>query len=169
MNGRGQTEVYECADIQFRWLIRLPHNYVTTNEPRITIHTLAKSTFTLNAEQRLKRKKLFEEVFAAGKSLRTTHVSAFYKETTLPQNIHLQAAFSASKRKFKKAVDRNRLKRLMREAYRTQRNELENLLKTHNKQVAVVFVFTFTQVLSFAEVKKAVNILLENLQKLLAK
>jgi ribonuclease P protein component len=130
---------------------------------------LKTKTNTLNASQRLKRKKLFEEVFATGKSLRTPNVSVFYKETTLPQNIHLQAAFSASKRKFKKAVDRNRLKRLMREAYRIQRNELENLLKSHNKQVAVVFVFTFTQVLSFAEVKEGVNKLLHNLEKQFAK
>jgi ribonuclease P protein component len=126
---------------------------------------LANTPFSLNAEQRLKRKKLFEEVFATGKSLRTPIISVHYKETVLPQNIHLQAAFSASKRKFKKAVDRNKLKRLMREAYRLQRNELENVLKTHNKQAAVVFVFTFTQVLSFAEVKKSVNILLQNLEK----
>lgn len=97
--------------------------------------------------------------------MRTPNISVFYKETTLPEKIYLQAAFSASKRKFKKAVDRNRLKRLMREAYRTQRNELENLLKTHNKQVAIVFVFTFTQVLSFALVKKEINILLEKLVK----
>lgn len=97
--------------------------------------------------------------------MRTPHVSVFYKETSLPDGIYLQAAFSASKRKFKKAVDRNKLKRLMREAYRTQRNELQNVLKSHNKQVAIVFVFTFTQVLSFAEVKEEIRVLLEKLKK----
>jgi len=123
---------------------------------------------TLNAQQRLKRKKLFDEVFATGKSLRTPILSAVYKETALPDNVHLQAAFSASKRKFKKAVDRNKLKRLMREAYRTQRTPLENVLKTHNKQLAVVFVFTFTQIPAFAEVKQDINILLQKLEKQMA-
>jgi len=130
---------------------------------------LANTPFSLSAQQRLKRKKLFDEIFATGKSLRTPHIIAHYKELALPGEANLQAAFTASKRKFKKAVDRNTLKRLMREAYRTQRNELETVLKTQNKQLAVVFVFTFTQILSLDQVKETINILLQNLQKQLLK
>lgn len=130
---------------------------------------MANSPFSLGAQQRLKRKKLFDEIFATGKSLRTPHITAHYKEIILPGEANLQAAFTASKRKFKKAVDRNTLKRLMREAYRTQRNELETVLKTQNKQLAVVFVFTFTQILSLEQVKESINILLQNLQKQLLK
>ena len=104
---------------------------------------LTKKTYTLKADDRLKRKKLFDEVCTTGKSLRNPIISVFYKEITeqvlnsakenskiTKSTFHLQAAFTASKRKFKKAVDRNKLKRLMREAYRLQCTELKNVLKT---------------------------------------
>jgi len=125
---------------------------------------LATKTHSLNALQRLKRKKLFEEVFASPTTLRTPKITAFYKETELG-GIHLQAAFSVSKKKFKRAVDRNKIKRLMRESYRTQRSIFENLLKTHNKQVVVVFVFTFTKVPDFKEIKQIMWTILTGLVK----
>ena len=124
------------------------------------------TNFRLSSSSRLKRKKLFDEVFATGKSIRTAHISVFYKETVLPEGVNLQAAFTASKRKFKKAVDRNKLKRLMREAYRTQRNPLELELKASKRQIAVVFVYTSTLIIPFSEVKTSINNLLQKLEKL---
>jgi ribonuclease P protein component len=126
---------------------------------------LANKPNSLNASQRLKRKKLFDEVFAAAVAIRTPKISAFFKEVEMPEGIYLQAAFSVSKRRFKRAADRNKIKRLMREAYRTQRNALENVLKTHNKQLAVVFVFTFTKMPDFKEIKQITGAVLTTLHK----
>ncbi|HLP12661.1 MAG TPA: ribonuclease P protein component [Flavobacteriales bacterium] len=119
---------------------------------------------SLNADQRLKRKKLFDQIFAVPTAVRTPKISAFYTEADLG-GVHLQAGFSVSKKKFKRAVDRNKIKRLMREAYRTQRTNLENVLKTHNKQVAVVFVFTFTKLPDFKEIKQIMWTVLAGLVK----
>lgn len=50
-------------------------------------------------------------------------------------------AFTVSKSKFKRAVDRNRIKRLMREAYRTQKHSFLKKLEAENKTVALMFIY----------------------------
>ncbi len=54
----------------------------------------------------------------------------------------LQCGFGVSTRHFKKAVHRNRVKRLLREAWRLQKNELQQLLEYRQKQLAVFVIYT---------------------------
>ncbi len=55
---------------------------------------------------------------------------------------HLQAAFSASSKNFKKATDRNRIKRLMREAYRLQKLTFDATLQEKQQHLAVFIIYT---------------------------
>lgn len=120
---------------------------------------------SLKSSGRLKSKKLFEEVFSQGKWIKSNDISVVYLNVEPKPGIPLQAAFSVPKRKFKKAVDRNRLKRLLREAYRTQKQELEEVLKTSNKALVIVFVFTFTQLIEYDRVQTNVSQVLQTLLK----
>src|SRR5438309_2863389 len=69
---------------------------------------------------RLKSRKQIDELFARGKSIVVFPVRVSYRFFS-SEAIILQAAVSVSKKHFKKAVDRNRIKRLLREAYRLQK------------------------------------------------
>ena len=79
--------------------------------------------FSLGANERLKSAKAITALFEDGKAvshypLRLVFVAAPNAE------VPMQCAFSVSKRHFKKAVDRNKIKRLLRESYRKIKPEL---------------------------------------------
>ena len=75
----------------------------------------------------------------------------------------LQAGFTVSSRNFKKAVDRNRIKRLTRETYRLQKNQLQNQLQENHKSLAVFFIYTGKELPEYLELFEKVKIALEKL------
>ena len=75
----------------------------------------------------------------------------------LPESVPTQAAFSAAKRKFPRAVDRNAIKRQMREAWRHERGPLENALRELEAQWAIVLIFVGQEIPDAARCRKAVG------------
>lgn len=88
-----------------------------------------------------------------------------YRFVHLPQG-HLQAGFSASSRNFKKAVHRNRIKRLTREAWRLQKNELEKKLQQKDQQLALFFIYTAREVPDYRLVYEKMSIVVNRLLNL---
>jgi ribonuclease P protein component len=78
-------------------------------------------------------------------------------------NGSLQFGVGVSNRNFKRAVDRNRIKRLTREAWRLQKNELKERLKRINKQLNVFFIYIGKELPDFATVKDKVAVALKKL------
>src|SRR5579863_8424959 len=97
--------------------------------------------FTLGKAERLKSRKLIEQIFREGKGFTIFPYKVFYLlvEVGRPpkaggrqgsdSEAPLQAGFGASIRHFGRAVDRNRIKRLGREAYRVQKQPLLDHLR----------------------------------------
>ena len=85
---------------------------------------------TLGKEERLKSKKLIESLYQKGSSVKVFPLRMIFLQTAHTSNFPAQVGISVAKRNFKLAVDRNRIKRLMRESYRLQKgivyNHLEN-------------------------------------------
>jgi ribonuclease P protein component len=102
-------------------------------------------------------------LFLEGKSISLHPLRAIYLVT--PSNHLLQAGFTVSGKKFKKAVDRNRLKRLLRETYRLQKNDLETLLKYKGVKLIVFFIYTGKEIAEYEVVNKQMNAILTALQK----
>ena len=81
--------------------------------------------YTFKKEERLCSKKLLEELFNNGSSFLVYPFRITWLKSDLPAAVPAQVVIGVSKRKFKKAVDRNLLKRRIREIYRL--NKKENL------------------------------------------
>ena len=80
------------------------------------------------------------------------------------QATHFNLVLGVSSKNFKKAVDRNRIKRLTREAWRLQKNELEGKIESINgKQLNVFFIYTGKELPDFTTVKDKVAVALKKL------
>jgi len=77
--------------------------------------------FTLGKQERLKSRKLIEKLYKEGNSVKAFPLRMMYLQTNHTSDFPAQVGVSVPKRNFKKAPDRNRLKRLMRETYRLQK------------------------------------------------
>ena len=75
----------------------------------------------------------------------------------------LQAGFSVSTRNFKKAVDRNRIKRLMREGYRIQKTGLAEILQKKGKTLVFFFIFTGKELPEHDFIENKISLVIEKL------
>jgi len=84
---------------------------------------------TLGKEERLKSKKLIERLYKEGNSVKAFPLRMIFLQTEHTSKFPSQVGVSVPKRNFKRAVDRNRIKRLMRESYRLQKEIVYNNLE----------------------------------------
>ncbi len=109
--------------------------------------------------EKLKSSKTIENLFLKGK----THTKFPLKVFFLPDEnseVHL-AAFAVPKRNFKSAVDRNRVKRQLREAYRLNKQLLHEI---HGKKFVMLFLYLGKVKPQYAQLEKTMVRLLQKLQ-----
>ena len=88
--------------------------------------------YTLGKEERLKSRKLIERLYEEKNSVKAFPLRMIFLQTKHTSDFPAQVGVSVSKRNFKLAVDRNRIKRLMRESYRLQKESVyDNLDKPY--------------------------------------
>ena len=122
--------------------------------------------FTLHKDERLCSQKTIEELFTSGESFLAYPLKVVFLKTELPQSVPVQAAFTASKRNFKRAVKRNILKRRMREAYRLNKPSLYSELADKEVHLAIMFVYIAKDIVEYPVIDKA---MISAFKKLLAK
>lgn len=99
------------------------------------------SKFSYGKQEKLKSRKLIDQLFAGGKTFSVFPVKVFYLPVEEPLDNPVKAGVGVSTRHFKKAVDRNRIKRLLRESYRLEKQVLYDAVNTRQKRLAVFFLY----------------------------
>lgn len=102
-----------------------------------------------------------DELFVSGQTLTVFPFRLVWLETPLLADYPAQMAVSVSKRNFKHAVDRNRLKRLIREAYRKNKFTIYDMAQSLSKQYAIMIIYTGRKMVDYAEVESKIIITLK--------
>ena len=113
--------------------------------------------------ERLKHKKLFEGLFSTGQRSFKHPVLAIWSVVELPEDVPIQAGFVAAKKHYKTATQRNLIKRRMREAFRTQKHELEAKLRGKDKQIALLFITVKSDNISYEDLQPKILLLLRDI------
>ena len=135
-----------------------------------------KQRYKLGKMDRIKSRKSIELLFTEGKSFSIFPFRILYslspiEITTADSQVasddkKLQVGVTVSSRNFKRAVDRNRIKRLMREAWRLQKNELQLSPLLTNQSLKVFLIFTGKELPEYAMVHQKITSVITRLIKL---
>lgn len=117
---------------------------------------------TYSKIEKLKSKKLIEKLFSEGRSVSSYPLRMVYLQSEFDDNCISKVGVSVSKRHFKKAVDRNRIKRLMREAYRLNKSVFFNNITT---QYALMILYIGNEKPTYIEVEASIIKLFEKFVK----
>ena len=119
---------------------------------------------TLQKSERLTSRTSITQVYNKGK-----HLNAFpFKIVWIEEfdtEFGVKVVFSVPKRKFKRAVDRNQIKRFMREAYRLNKHDCINELKTHKKRISLFLVYLGKEIPTYEVSEDKIILLLNRLTK----
>tara|TARA_R110002051_G_scaffold159564_2_gene231041 strand:- start:57 stop:485 length:429 start_codon:yes stop_codon:yes gene_type:complete len=121
-----------------------------------------KLNFTYSKTEKLKSRKLFEQLFSEGKSIANYPLRLIYVKTELKEAISIKAGVTVSKRNFKSAVKRNRIKRILRESYRRNKSIVFN---NSNNNYALLFLYLGKEMPNSKDVEKRMIFLLEKFTK----
>ena len=120
---------------------------------------------TLHKTERLDKKKVIDKMFSGGaRSFSVFPLRVVYlpvEELEAPVSILV----SVSKRRFKRAVKRNRVKRQIREAYRKNKSLLVDELQRREQRLAVAFIYLSDELVATAELEEKMKIALARISE----
>jgi ribonuclease P protein component len=123
---------------------------------------------TFRKSERLTNKKAFEQLFSKGKSIVNSPFRLVWQKAPSSQSgpeANFKLGISVPKRSFSKAVQRNKLKRRIREAFRKNKHGLYEVLKKNDLTLEAMVIYTSREELPYKEIEGKMIV---SLQKLIA-
>lgn len=114
--------------------------------------------YKFKKSEKLKSKKIIEKLFLEGRAVSAFPLRLVYLQTSFKDGVNIKTGVSVSKRNFKKAVDRNRIKRLLREVYRLNKDLYFNNITT---QYAFMILYIGTEKSEFKTIEVTMKLLFE--------
>jgi ribonuclease P protein component len=122
--------------------------------------------YTFKKAERLKKRKCIEQLFAQGRSVFIPPFKIFYTFFSLSDQqprYPARVAFSVPARYFRKATQRNRIKRLMREAYRLEKYRLYDYLLRQHKCLHWMMIYQGREMPKFEDVQQKMRLIIERM------
>lgn len=128
------------------------------------LHSMAATGNTLRKQERLKSRKVIQELFRSGRQFShfPFRVTCQFASSQDP----LQVGVAVSSRQFKKAVHRNRIKRLIREAWRLNKSELKTELSGRGIGMQLFIIYTGNELPEFQHIQAKLLTLIQRLIKM---
>ncbi|MCF8371074.1 MAG: ribonuclease P protein component [Bacteroidales bacterium] len=122
--------------------------------------------FTLCKNERLCRRKLIDTLFEDGTSFLIYPYKVIWMDFDMESKYPAQFGITVSKKNFKRAVQRNQIKRLSREAYRLNKHILYSSLTEPGKIRAFMFIYIARDILTFRQIEDKIILILRRLSRI---
>ena len=135
----------------------------------VLLQTMTEGTLrhTFNKAERLCRRNDFEQIFSQGAAFNRFPFRVYWlKLNESTSTVPVKIAISVPKRKIRSAVSRNRIKRLIRESYRLNKQILSNKLKKKDQVIHIMFVYNGNINATFTEIQSKIILILQRLKEL---
>ena len=121
--------------------------------------------FEFPKNQKLCNEKSIEILFENGKSLSEKPFRIIYSIDYNNEDVFLKALIVVPKKRVRLASDRNVIKRRVKEAYRLQKSELEQYLKSNNHQLNLAIIYQKHEILAYKLIEVKIKLLLSRLKE----
>lgn len=123
--------------------------------------------FTFSKQEKLTGETTVNELFLTGNSFLAYPIRIVWTSAQTAESASLKVLMSVPKKKLKHAVDRNRVKRLLREAFRLKNQALKKLVLEQGLDVKMAIVWIPNEILDYAKVERKMSEVLVKMEKLL--
>ena len=112
------------------------------------------TAYTFSKNERLRRKKMVDKLFVKGKSLMAFPLRIQYMLVDKLDDAAVQILISVPKKRFKRAVDRNLIKRRIKEAYRLNKQTLLTEVP-EDKTLLIACIYSNNEIFAYEVIEKA--------------
>lgn len=114
-------------------------------------------------EERLHSKKIIDLLFEKGASFSIGPIRTIWLQAEPKQRCPVQVLIAVPRKNISRAVQRNKLKRRMREAYRKNKSPLLEMLNQKGNSISLAFVYTQNEVIAYQEIEEKIILSLQRL------